>query len=111
MQTKQKKFSILPKGAKVFVKFVEKENKEDQTKSGFILTSKDKDSHDNALLMGEVVEVGTKEIDINGREREPDVEIGSMVYFNRYNAFKTHSEGTDDFFLVACVDIWGVVQE
>ena len=98
---------IKPKGAKLLVEEIVKENKDDVTKSGIILEAKDKDSHDSALLQGIVLNVGTKEIDLNGIERVPDVEIGTKIWFNRYNAFIVVRKGLTTYWLVDCKDVHG----
>jgi co-chaperonin GroES (HSP10) len=100
--------SIKPKGARVLVEEIVKENKDDVTKSGIILEAKDKDSHDKAMIQGIVLEVGTKEIDKDGWEREPDVEIGTHVWFSRYEAFVVMNKGLKTFWLVKASDIWAV---
>lgn len=102
---------IKPKGARVYVEEIVKENKDDVTKSGIILEAKDKNSGDDALKHGIVIEVGTEEIryeDGRGMPMAPDVEIGTEIWFNRYNAFKVTSKGLKTFWVVDCKDIWAV---
>lgn len=102
--------NIQPKGAKVLVKVIDKENKESKTDSGLFIPKKDADSHDNALLMGEVVKLGTPELD-KDTLRSPDVELGVSVFFNRYNAFITITEGIDTYYVVDCKDIWATEEK
>lgn len=99
---------VQPKGAKVYVEVLDKPNLEKKTESGIYISGAEKDSHDTALLLGRVIEVGTKEIDAMGNERIPDVIVGASVYFNRYNAFRVVVKGMTEYYLVDCKDIWGV---
>lgn len=99
---------IQPKGAKVLVEEIVKENLDETTASGLIIPDKDKDSHDTALLKGKVLELGTPEIDGQGIARKPDVEKGTIIWFNRYNAFIVYVKGTTKYWSVSCSDIWAV---
>lgn len=98
---------IKPKGARLLVEEIEKENKNDVTESGIILEAKDKDSHDVALIQGLVLEVGTPEI-IKGELIKPDLEIGTKIWFNRYEAYIVLHKGLSTYWLVNCKDVWGV---
>jgi co-chaperonin GroES (HSP10) len=99
---------IKPKGAKVLCEEITKENEEEKTTGGIFIPSKDKDSHDNALLKGKVLELGTPEIDLRGIERKPDVEKGTIVWFNRYECFIVLVKGTTKYWIVPCSSIFGV---
>jgi co-chaperonin GroES (HSP10) len=99
---------IQPKGAKVLVEEIVKENLGETTASGLVIPNKDKDSHDNALLKGKVLEVGTPEIDAQGIERKPDVKKGTIVWFNRYDSFIVLVKGMTKYWVVPCHSIFCV---
>jgi len=96
---------IKPKGCKVLVEQIDKSNQEDKTKFGIILSSKEKDSGDDALLQGKVIEVGTDQV-IDGVLHKVDVKLKTNIFFNRYNAFKVYSKGLSTFWVVDCKDVW-----
>lgn len=102
---------IKPKGFRLLVEEIVKENKDGVTRSGIILEAKDKDSHDGALLKGKVIEVGTVEIDSRGFERKPDIEKGTVVWFNRYECFVIFTEGLTKYWAVPCGSVFCVGEE
>ena len=102
--------NLQPKGAKVIVETVEKENKEDKTPGGIILAAKEKDSGDNALLCGHVLKVGTPEVNDKGHVLKPGVQVGMFVWFNRYDSFKILNKGLKTYWVVPCQQIYCVGQ-
>jgi co-chaperonin GroES (HSP10) len=99
---------IQPKGNRVLVEEIPKDNVDNKTDSGLIVLAPDKGSGDNALLRGKVITVGTPEVNDKGHIEKPDVETETVVWFNRYNAFKVITKGITPYWLVHCRDIWGV---
>jgi co-chaperonin GroES (HSP10) len=94
------------KGAKVIVACEGKQNQDATTESGLYVAAKPEDAGDTALLSGEVVSTGTKELRDDGSYRVPDVCEGDTVWFNRYNAFKVITRGLRTYWVVDCNDIW-----
>lgn len=92
----------------MIVECEDKENQEDTTDSGIVITAKALDSGDKAMPFGKVISVGGKELTDDGRYIVPDVREGDTVWFNRYNAFKVVTRGLKTYWVVSCKDIWCV---
>ena len=96
------KNKIKPIGEKVLVEYIDKPNKEDKTSFGIIVPKKDEDSHDRAMLKGQIIS--------KGHLKDIDFELNSVVFFNRYEAFIVANKGLKQYWLVNVKDIWGATK-